>query len=130
MARGLTSRRQALTDQALKVVRDAGGFPVSTGEVARALGERLVSFSWYRPHALPRPRCWPEDLEDPRLDGNAYCERCQGFHRPPVWRRYQGDDVRPLLARLERLGEVERVVVGGVRRHYWRSSNEKGADPP
>lgn len=112
--------RKALADQVVAVIRNADGFPVSTGAIAKALGDRLVTFPQSAPPAKPRPPCWPQDVVDPERANDCWCSRCGGFHREPVWRSYQGSDILPLLRVLERQGEVERVVIDGVRNHYWR----------
>lgn len=119
------SHRQALADQAVAVLRGANGFPMSTGAIATALGGRLVGFD-ARKEVGRRPPCWPDDLEDPGLDGTWSCARCGVFHRPPVWRKYQAEDVRPLLNRLAREGQIEKVVLDNTRDHYWRRDDTDG----
>lgn len=121
MSRRISPHRQALTDQIVAVLRGADGFPLSTGDVAKALGDRLVTFSWNRPpRPLPRPQCWPDDVIDDGNRSNTWCVRCRRGHQQPVWRTYGAEDVRSLLNRLARDGEVEKVVLDGQRQHYWR----------
>ncbi len=87
--RRLAADRQALSDQILAVLRDAP-VPLSTADVGRALGpcER-----WYNtcghPQVCREPSHWRSP--GPRLRGNS--------------------EFVPLLRRLERLGQVERIVL-------------------
>lgn len=94
----------ARQDAILAVLRDAEGFPLSTGEVARSLGYKEIGHDW-------------------GSHGRYPCDRCGKYHRGgPVWRRLEAQDVRSLLVRLERDGLVERVRVESARCFYWRSS--------
>lgn len=122
MTRRLGPKNRALADQVVAVLREADGFPLSTGHIARSLGERFVVFVWHKPSPTDRPACWPEDYADEGLVGNTSCDRCgRRFHRPPVWRQYEAQDVRGLLNNLAKRGEVEKVVLEGDNRvHYWR----------
>lgn len=93
---------------------------MSTAAIAGALGGHLIGFT-ARKAVNQRPPCWPDDLEDPGLEGSWGCDRCARFHRPPVWRSYRAEDVRPLLDRLARQGQVEKIVLDATRNHYWRA---------
>jgi hypothetical protein len=114
----LSPKRQALVDQFVAVLRDAEGFPLSTGQIAGALGDRLVSY--HRNQRPDRPACWPDDVKDPGVTGRALCCRCHCYHREPVWRPYHAEDVRPLLHGLARNGAIEKVTVESHRQFYWR----------
>lgn len=123
MRRRISTKNQALVDQLLAILRDGDGFPLSTGDIARQLGDRLVAYRHHRP-LMPRvrPACWPDGYQDEGLDGRAFCWRCDGFHVPPIWRNYDAQDIRYLLNRLARDGEVEKVLIENIRHHYWRAS--------
>jgi hypothetical protein len=121
MSRSISAHRQALADQCVAILRDADGFPLSTHEIATKLGDRLVTFSWADKRPVPpRPACWPPDIDGDIVHDSAWCHRCGTRHRQPVWRDYDGQDIRGLLNRLAKSGEVEKVAFDGIRQHYWR----------
>jgi hypothetical protein len=124
MSRRIAPRREALADQIVAILREADGFPQSTGDIARQLGDRLHSWPHHQPPLGPRPPCWPDEHDDQGLTGQAWCNRCNGFHRPPVWRRWDANDIRPILNRLAAQGQAEKVVLDGMRHHYWRGGAE------
>lgn len=145
MAGRVRIKARAVADQLVAVLRAADGFPISTADAAHALGERFVlPRSWIVEY---RPSCWPADYveeapkdgwfddddEDRRRRGarcwamqESFCDRCRGFHREPVWQRYEADNVRGALNRLAAEGEIEKVVVDGTAHHFWRASTEAG----
>jgi hypothetical protein len=90
----LSPARQALSDQALALVRDAAPLP---------LGERVT---WYN-------TCGHADVCSER----AHWSSC-----PP--RLLYNSDIVPLLRRWERMGVLERLVLGRVASpkgaHFWR----------
>lgn len=101
--RALSPARQALSDQALALVRDAAPLPLSTTQVIEGLGERVT---WYN-------TCGHADVCSDR----AHWSSC-----PP--RLLYNSDVVPLLRRWERMGVLERLVLGRVASpkgaHFWR----------
>lgn len=128
-ARQQGTKNAALTDQILAVLRDADGFPIGTGEIARSLGDRMVSWPSWERKPIDRPQCWPDDYEDEGLTQTACCYHCGGrFHRQPVWRGYQAQDIRPLLNRLVRQQTIEKIVPEGSRAHYWRAGSVQPND--
>lgn len=120
MTRRVSAKTQALADQIIAILRDADGFPISTGEIASQLGGRWRAWQHHDPAKQPRPPCWTDDVVDEGLTGQAWCQKCDGFHRPPVWRNLDAQDIRGLLNRLARDGEIEKVAFSDNRVHYWR----------
>jgi hypothetical protein len=122
MGRKPSPHNQALSDQIVAILRDANGFPLSTGEIAKQLGGRLVSYPHQPLPPLPRPKCWPADMVEPEPQSrfDPWCHQCGRNHREPVWRPYDAQLIRPLLNRLAKTNEVEKVVLDSTRNHYWR----------
>ena len=98
MSRTLSSKTVALQDQMLAILRDTDGFPLSTGDIAKQMGTKTV-------------------------ERRGWCRSCGHAH---VCRLAQdpicAEDIRPVLVRMDRDGVIEKIVVEGHRKHYWRSS--------
>lgn len=92
----------ARQDAILAVLRDAEGFPLSTGQIARALGMKQIGHDW--------------------RGGQSPCHRCGRWHAPPVWREVDAQDIRGLLNRMAKAELVEKIVLESQRHHYWRAS--------
>lgn len=114
------SDRAALTERIVGVLRESDGFPVSADEIAGQVGEHFVS-RWYS-EQIDRPACWPDDFTvTSTRSAFSYCVRCAAWHIPPVWRTYCDYEIRPILNQLAASGRIEKVVIEGIRKHYWRA---------
>lgn len=98
VTRRLAPRTVATIDRVMAILRDAEGFPLSTGEIARQLGVIGVYRSTIR------------------------CAGCDHVHVHERPRRATVETVRPLLKRLEADGRVEGIKSEFNRHFYWRAS--------
>lgn len=92
-------------DQVLAILRDQEGFPLSTIDV----GARFGAYPFpHRRHACPTCTC---EHEAPA--GTEWAARC--------W----ASRLYPLLDRMAKAGEIERVKLTGHARAYWRDSRSE-----
>lgn len=97
VSRGPTPENLARQDRVLAILRDNDGFPVSARDIASALNET---------------KTWTHRCK---------CHLCGHQHTASREYPVRGDDLLPMLRRLDRKGLVERVSMPSARRAYWRA---------
>lgn len=104
-----------VTDRA--ILEALSGGPLSTREISDALFRRIRE-EWSERHGYDFE--WATDEEPLGARLLASSEARDAGYRLQSW------EIRPRLARLERLGEVERIQVEGHRPMLWRRSQPRG----